>query len=205
MMGAMTSPTGFVVCLDDVALTDLMGPVEVLIQEGFDTFSLPATAAAFAEVLGIFGARASFGAHGIFTADDVAAAGGAGAAFLIADVADDAVVEAAARQDLPLWLPGMTPTELRSIVSGPVAGAVVFPADIVGHGLAAHLKSHGYMDRLIPRGGVGAFSAGEWFKAGAPAVCIDETLLGDALRGGDLGQLRDRCGSFITVLKRKRR
>ena len=57
----------------------------------------------------------------------------------------------------------------------------------------------------MPRGDVGAFSAGEWLKAGAPAVCIDSTLLGDALTGGDLGQLRDRCTSFKTIQRRYHR
>ena len=56
--------------------------------------------------------------------------------------------------------------------------------------------------RVVALGGVGAYAAGEWLKAGAQAVCVDSTLLGDAYSGGSLGQLRDRCASFVAVNKR---
>ncbi len=203
MMEHMTSPAGFIVSLADVGLDDLVGPVEVLVQEGLSTFSLPVSASGLAEIISIYGLRATFGAHGITTADDVRAAAGAGVSFLLADAPEQSLVEAAGEAGLPLWLPGMTPTEVRGVLGMPVAGALVFPADVVGHAMAAHLGRLGLAGRCIPAGGIGAFSAGEWFKAGAQAVCIDETLLGDALKGGDLAQLRDRCGSFLSVLKKR--
>ena len=53
----------------------------------------------------------------------------------------------------------------------------------------------------MPLGGLGAYAAGEWNKAGAPAVCVDSALLGDAVTGGSLSLLRDRCGSFRSVEK----
>lgn len=203
MMVHMTSPAGFIVCLADVALDALVGPVEVLVQEGFGTLSLPVSSAAFSEMTTIYGMRARFGAHAITTTGDVEAAAAAGATFLLADVAAPELAEAAARVRLPIWLPAMTPTEVRAVLQLPVEGALLFPADVVGHAMAAHLGLLGLAEKCIPAGGVGAFSAGEWFKAGGQAVCIDETLLGDALSGGDLAQLRDRCGSFLTVLKKK--
>lgn len=204
MMVHMTSPAGFIVCLTDVALEALVGPVEVLVQEGLSTFSLPIGSAAFSDLTAIYGMRASFGAHAITTTDDIEAAAAAGASFLLADVAAPELAEAAARVRLPIWLPAMTPTEVRAVLQLPVEGALLFPADVVGHAMAAHLGRLGLAEKCIPVGGVGAFSAEEWFKAGGQAVCVDETLLGNALSGGDLAQLRDRCGSFLSVLNKRR-
>lgn len=203
MMERMTSPAGIIVRLADVGIDDLVGPVEVLVQEGLATFSLPVGSAAFPDLTSIYGMRATFGAHAVTTVDEVGSAAGVGATFLLADDASLELAEAAGAAGLPIWLPAMTPTEVRAVLRMPVEGVLVFPADVVGHAMASHLGRMGLAERCIPAGGVGAFSAGEWLKAGAPAVCVDETLVGDALTGGDLAQLRDRCGSFLTVLKKK--
>ena len=52
-------PSGVVVSLPDAPLDDHIGVVEVLIQEGLTTFALPASCEAFADVVAIFGARAT--------------------------------------------------------------------------------------------------------------------------------------------------
>jgi len=43
-------------------------------------------------------------------------------------------------------------------------------------------------------------AAGEWLDAGAVAVSIGGPLLGDALKGGDLAALRDRCRTVRMVI-----
>ncbi|HJE51161.1 MAG TPA: hypothetical protein K8V15_04165 [Tessaracoccus flavescens] len=199
----MTSPVrGLIVCVPTASLDDYVGAVEVLIQEGFTRFALPAGAEAFRDVVMIFGRRATFGALRVGTAEQAAGAVEAGATFVLADVADDEV--AAATGDVPCYLAAMTPTEVRAVYAAPsAAGALIYPADVVGHALAARLTELGLVDRAIPMGGIGAYAAGEWLKAGAQAVCIDSTLLGDAFAGGSLTSLRDRCGSFIAVEKRQ--
>lgn len=205
MMGDMTGPSGLITCLADVPLDALIGPVEVLIQEGLTTFALDAAAEAFGDLVSIFGSRASFGATAVSGADQLGPLVAADAAFLLADVATPDLVEAAAAAGLALWPSAMTPTEVRAVLELPVAGAVVFPADVVGPAMGGHLKSLGLIERVVPRGGLGAHSADEWMKAGAPAACVDETLLGDALTGGDLGRLRERCGSFRAVQRKHHR
>ena len=64
MIGAMpnpSNPSGLIVCLDDVDIDDLVGAGEVLVQEGFHTFSLPIGAGALGEFAAIYSARASLG------------------------------------------------------------------------------------------------------------------------------------------------
>ncbi len=201
MMGAMPSvnaPSGLVICLDDVALDDLVGAVEVMIQEGLKTFSLPVGHAETADIIAIFGPRARFGVHGAVTSANVEMLK-EWARFIFTNELDDALVAGARDAGIPVYAQAMTPSEVRAVFARGAAGALLFPADVVGHVMAERLRSLGLAERVVPRGGIGAFSASEWMKAGAPAACVDTTLLGDALRGGDLGMLRDRCGSFVKV------
>ncbi len=197
-MPSTTAPAGLIICLDDAALDDLVGPVEVMVQEGLRTFSLPVGREDIDDIVAIFGARARFGAHGAMSREVIESIRG-WAAFALADVADEEIITAAREADVPLWAQAMTPAEVRDVLALGAAGAMLFPADVVGHVMAERLRSLGLADHVIPRGGIGAFTATEWMKAGAPAACVDTTLLGDALRGGDLGSLRDRCGSFVKV------
>lgn len=192
-----------VVCLDDVDIDELVGAVEVLVQEGFRNFSLPPAAPALEELLGIFASRARFGAHAVRSAEHVTRVAAAGGTFLLFDLPDPDGVAAAADAGLPAYVQALTPSEIRDVLELGVVGAMLFPADVMGHVMAPRLAALGLADRVVPRGGLGAFAAGEWLKAGAPAVCVDTTLLSDALHGGDLGALRDRCASFIQVQTRE--
>lgn len=187
---------GVVVCLDDVPVDDLVGPVEVLVQEGLRTFSLPAGASAWADMTTIFGRRSRWGQHAVRSRAQVEAATEAEASFLLLDIGDG--VAAAARETgIPFYPPAMTPTEIRSVLDGGATGAQLYPADVVGHQMAARLVDIGLAHQVVPRGGLGAFAVGEWMGAGSPAACVDTTLLSDALTGGDLGMLRDRVPAFI--------
>ena len=200
-MGPMPSDTllrGTVVCLPDAPLDDHIGVVEVLIQEGFRTFAAPVTGAALSDLTAIFGARAAIGVTRVVDAAQVVTAVEKGAAFVLADVATDDVAQAALEAGVPCYGAAMTPGEVRAALALPLAGVLVYPADVVGHAYAARLAELGLLDRAVPMGGLGAYATGEWFKAGAPAACLDTTLLGDAYQGGSLSALRDRTGSFIS-------
>lgn len=205
--GCMILPHGLIVCLDDHSADALIGPVEVMVQEGLTSFSLPVHCEALAEMVDIYSGRAWFGVHHVLGADDLARAVEVDAQFALADDVSEQLVTAreqatSEQSTVPLFLPAMTPTEVRRVVGYPGVGVHLFPADVVGQTMAGHLKSLDLIDRVIPRGGLGAFAAGEWLEAGAPAACVAETLLGNALTGGDLGQLRDRCTPFVTIHRR---
>lgn len=205
--GAMTFEAGLrgiIVSLPDAPLDDCIGVVEVLIQEGFATFAMPVEARALAEVLAIFGSRARFGATRVTSAAQVVSAAEAGAGFVLADAGGAEVADAASQRGLTCFLSAMTPTEVRAVLKLPDVGALLYPADVVGHAMGARLAELGLVERIIPMGGIGAYAAGEWMKFGAPAVCIDSTLLGDAFDGGSLSQLRDRCSSFVAIDRRHR-
>lgn len=201
-MGDMSSEfrlRGLIVCLPDASVDDHVGVVETLIQEGLTTFALPASAADLAAITAIFSARATFGAYRVGTADQVVTVAEAGCRFVFADVADPALIATAAARALVCHVSAMTPTEVRAVLTLNVAGALLWPADVVGHAMGNRFAEIGLAGRIIPFGGIGAYAAGEWLKSGSPAVCIDTTLLGDAFTEGSLVQLRDRCASFTAV------
>lgn len=195
----MSIPSGIVTCLPEADLEDLVGVIEVLIQEHLRVFAAPR--AVLGTLRGLFGARAVFGTHSVIDADGVRAAHEAGAEFILADLADQAMAETARELNTTLFAQALTPLEVRALLELGVSGALLWPADVVGHVMAAHLARVGLAQKVIPMGGVGAFAAGEWLKHGSPAACVDATLLGDALTGGDLGQLRDRCESFRRAMQ----
>lgn len=190
---------GLIICLPEAAFEDHVGVIETLIQEGLTTFALPAGTETFSEVTGIFGARASFGAYRVTSAEQVVALAQGGARFVFADVASASLAAAAIAEGVLVYASAMTPTEARAVLELGVSGALIWPADVVGHVLGARLSQVGLAERAIAFGGIGAYAAGEWLKSGSPAVCIDSTLLGDAYEGGSLVQLRDRCGSFVAI------
>lgn len=198
--GAMTLPNGIVTCLPDIDVEELVGIVEVLIQEQLPAFVVPLSA--MRELRAVFGQRAVLGTWEIVDADGVRASHKAGADFVFADVADADMVAAAQELGIPFHATATTPLEVRALLALGATGALLWPADVVGHVMAQHLARVGLAGRTIPMGGLGAFAAGEWLKAGAPAAAVDSTLLGDAVDGGDLGQLRDRCGSFRKAAQR---
>ncbi|WP_296139742.1 hypothetical protein [uncultured Tessaracoccus sp.] len=190
----MTTPIGIVTCLPAVDVDELVACVEVLVQEHLTTFACDTTN--LTELRRVFGARATFGAMGVADVDQLGDAVQAGADFVLADAADEQMATYAAGAGATWFAPALTPLEVRAVLDLGATGALLWPAEVVGHAMAGHLARIGLMDRVVPMGGVGAFAAGEWMKHGAPAACVDQMLLGDAPTGGDLGQLRDRCTSF---------
>lgn len=198
MMVCMSEPlTGVVVALDDASFDDLIGAVEVMVQEGLRTFAFHADTPDLATWALIFSARARIGVHRVRTPQQAADAVAAGATFVLPDVVDADVIRACG--DAAVYPPALTPTEVRAVLALPVAGAQVSPADVLGPSYAEALGELGLAERALPRHALGAYALGRWLAAGSRAVIVDSQLLADALNGGDLGQLRDRCGAFVDL------
>lgn len=202
-MSTQPSLDGLIVTLPTAFLDDYVGAIEVMLQEGLTCFALPASAEALGEVVEIFGARAHLGVTRVTTAHEVNRAAEAGARYALADVTVAAVAEAAAESGVECYGSAMTLTEVRAVLDRAYTGALLYPADVTGYAMAAHLADLALIDRVVAMGGVGAYAAGEWLDAGARAVCVGEMLVGDAFSGGSLSQLRDRCGSFVAVDRRR--
>lgn len=186
--------SGVVVVLDDAPFDDLIGAIEVMIQQGVKSFAFHASTSDLATWVSIFGARARIGVHRVRAAAQVEQAIADGAGFILPDLISDEMIAAAG--DTVIYPPAMTPTEIRAVAAMPVAGVQVIPADVLGPSYAETVAELGLAGRCVPRG-IAAYVCGRWFDAGAKAVIADNQLVGDALRGGDLQSLRERCENYL--------
>ena len=187
---------------DDAARFATLVPVlEVMVQEGLVTFSVSLPdLVLLAQLREIFTERASFGAHDVLTVQDTTRALDAGAAFILAS-SDDADVVRRGREAGVVTLPAaLTPNEMHRAWGTGASAVQVLPADMLGSSYPEALKALVPGIPFVPRGNLGGWSMGRWFEAGAAACVADSPLLGDALNGGNLSHLRDRCRTYLDVV-----
>lgn len=181
---------------------DVIAPVEICVQEGLASLSFDLRDLdLLRQVAPLYSTRARLGVHGVVTVDELDAAVGAGARFVLASVADADLADAASRLGVACLPAALTPTEVR-LASRLGSGAVqIVPADILGHAYAASLATLVPGVALVPRGELGAYALRQWFTAGAAAAVVGETLTGNAFKGLDLSAFRERCQSFASIAK----
>jgi 2-dehydro-3-deoxyphosphogluconate aldolase/(4S)-4-hydroxy-2-oxoglutarate aldolase len=184
---------------------DLLPVCDVLVEEQIlsleFTLTTPGLLDRLPELVDRYRAVADVGVGTILSTEDAGRAMDSGAQYLVTPNMDLAIVAAAVARQIPVFPGGLTPSEL---LSGWRAGATavkIFPAQTVGAGYLKHL--HGpFPDLLaVPSGGVDLKATAEWLRAGAVAVSLGGPLLGNALAGGDLGELRSRCRAVRTVVE----
>ena len=192
-----------VVAIVRAAAPGVAGAVSVaLVEAGIDVVEIPLTTPdaleAIAWVRDRVGDRVLVGAGTVLTVADVAAVAAAGGDFAVTPAVTAAVGECA-RWGLPVLAGAYTPTEVVAAVEAGATAVKLFPA---GTGGLAHLKA--LRDPLpgvpfVPVGGVTVGLAADYLDAGAVAVGVGGPLVGDAVRGGSLGELRARAAEFARL------
>lgn len=191
-----------VAALPDRPVGSLVAAVEVMVQEGISSFSFPVgQASEVARLCGIFGPRAVLGVHDVTSLDELGQVLEVEPDLVTLGSVDPELVERAQRAGVALLAPALTPTEVQRAWSLGVAGVMVVPAEVMGSSYPEALAPLCPGVRLMARGGLGAYSARRWIEAGAAAVWLDDALLGDAVSGGSLGSLRERCQTFRTAVE----
>ena len=186
---------------DDARLGQVVPVLEVLVQEGLRTFSLSLSdLSVMAGLREIFTERASFGVHDVITPGDARTAVSAGSDFILASNDDPELVRLGTEAGIATLPAGLTPNELRHGWSTGAAAVQVMPADLLGSSYPEALAALLPGVQIIPRGNLGGWSMGRWFEAGAIACVADSPLMGDALSGGNLSHLRDRCRTYLDVI-----
>jgi 2-dehydro-3-deoxyphosphogluconate aldolase / (4S)-4-hydroxy-2-oxoglutarate aldolase len=125
----------------------------------------------------------------------------AGAHYLVTPIAEIGLVGAAHRAGVPIVPGGLTPTELFAAWRAGAAAVKVFPANQMGPGYVKDLRGPFPEIAVVPSGGVDLRNAVAWLAAGATAVSVGGPLVGDAVRGGDLGALRERAAAFVAACR----
>jgi 2-dehydro-3-deoxyphosphogluconate aldolase/(4S)-4-hydroxy-2-oxoglutarate aldolase len=174
---------------------------EVLAEEGVRSFEVTLTTAggvdAIAGLAASLGPDAEVGAGTVLTEEDLDAVLAAGARYVVTPHTDPELIRAAVGRGVAVVPGGLTPTELRTGWAAGASAVKLFPASAVGPGYVKDLHGPFPGMPVIPSGGVDRASAGEWIRVGCPAVSMGGPLLGDALAGGDLGELRLRAREVV--------
>ena len=182
-----------------------LAPVcDVLVEEGILSLELTLTTPdlfdALPELVARYRNTADVGVGTVLTEAEAQRALESGAQYLVTPTINLAVVRLAVEHEIAVFPGGLTPTELAAGWNAGATAVKIFPAETVGAGYLKHLRGPFPDLEGIPSGGVDLEATREWLQAGAVAVSIGGPLLGDALKGGDLAALRDRCRAVHRVI-----
>jgi 2-dehydro-3-deoxyphosphogluconate aldolase/(4S)-4-hydroxy-2-oxoglutarate aldolase len=147
-----------------------------------------------------FGPEVTVGAGTVRTVAELDGAVAAGARFLVSPHTDPALA-ARAREAGAAYLPGaLTPTEIVAAWAAGAAAVKLFPARLAGPRYLRDIREPLGDIPIVPTGGVSVDNMVEWFAAGAVAVGVGGTLIGDALDGGDLSALSARASALVAAV-----
>lgn len=176
--------------------------LEILAQQGFRNVSLHVdNLEPLADLRPVLGARLAFSCHGVFDQASLEQALAASPELVLTDCCDPELVFRGLEAGVPVLPAALTPNEIIAAARLGAPAVQVFPADVMGGAYGPSLGA--LVDRvaIVPRGGLGGWAVGRWFESRAKACVVDDALIGDAMdEYGNLGQLRDRCGSFLDSL-----
>ena len=183
-----------------------LGPVcDVLVEEGILSLELTLTTPgmfdALPELIDRYTDTADVGVGTILTESQAQRALDCGAQYLVTPTINLAVIKLAVERQIAVFPGGLTPTELAAAWQAGATAVKIFPAQTVGAGYLKHLRGPFPDLEAIPSGGVDLDASRQWLAAGAAAVSIGGPLLGDALNGGELSALRDRCRAVRAVVR----
>ncbi|MEJ1154554.1 bifunctional 4-hydroxy-2-oxoglutarate aldolase/2-dehydro-3-deoxy-phosphogluconate aldolase [Microbacterium marmarense] len=182
--------------------------VEVLIEEGVVSIELtlttPDTLARVPLLREIASDRADIGIGTITSVEQAAAAIDAGADYLVTPITDASIIEKAIHAEVPIFPGAMTPTEVNIAWRAGATAVKLFPAGTIGAAFGSHLRGPFPDLEFVPSGGIGNEEVGPWLRAGAAAVSLGSPLIGDALRGGSIDELRARIRRTIGVVDQAR-
>ena len=177
---------------------------DVLVEEGVLSLELtlttPGLLDALEELVDRYGNSADVGVGTVVTESEAQRAMDCGAQYLVTPTMNLPVVNLAVRRKIAVFPGGLTPTELAAGWRAGATAVKIFPAETVGAGYLEHLRGPFPDLEAIPSGGVDLDATREWLAAGAAAVSIGGPLVGDALEGGELSALRDRCRAVRAVV-----
>jgi 2-dehydro-3-deoxyphosphogluconate aldolase/(4S)-4-hydroxy-2-oxoglutarate aldolase len=179
--------------------------VDVLVDAGIRslevTMNTPGALDAIRRAVTRYGTDVAVGAGTVRTVADADGAVGAGAGFLVSPHTDPAL-SARARELGVAYLPGaLTPTEIVAAWASGAAAVKLFPGRLGGPRYLRDIREPLHDIPIVPTGGVSADNVAEWFAAGAVAVGVGGTLIGDALDGGDLSALAARATALMKAVE----
>lgn len=162
----------------------------------------PGALAALEAYAAVAPAEACLGAGTVLTADQARAAIDSGARYLVTPAIVAEVLAVGVARAVPVLAGALTPTEILHAHRQGASMVKVFPAALGGPAYLRSVRDPLPDVPLVPTGGVRLADAADYLAAGAVAVGTGSQLTGDALRGGDLGELAARAKALVAAVAR---
>ncbi len=167
------------------------------------TLTTPGALDGLAAVRALAGPDVAVGMGSVTGAGDTLAALERGADFLVSPAVVPEVLEVAADR-VPCYPGGWTPTEVLQAWHLGAAAVKLFPAASGGPRHLRAVRDPLPEIPLVPTGGVALEEIPAYLRAGAVAVGLGGPLVGDALTGGSLAELRARADAALRAVREGR-
>ncbi|MFJ6079216.1 bifunctional 4-hydroxy-2-oxoglutarate aldolase/2-dehydro-3-deoxy-phosphogluconate aldolase [Pseudarthrobacter sp. NPDC092419] len=171
-------------------------------EEGFRFVEIALTTPGALEAIGDVRRKAPsgcfVGAGTVMTEKDVDDVAGAGGQFMVTPSLAPSI-RASMERGFPLLAGALTPSEAYEAMDRGATAIKLFPASIGGPRYLKAIREPLPDIPFIAVGGVGLDEATGYWDAGAIAVGLGGPLFGDAGSGGDLGPMRGRARSFLSL------
>jgi len=188
---------------------DLPSAVRALARGGVRaieiTLNTPGALAAIEQALRETSDGEWIGAGTAIRAEDVAAAVGAGAQFIVTPTLSIDAIEACRRLAVPIVCGCSTPMEMFDAHRAGADLIKLFPATRFGPGYVRSVLEVMPSLRLVPTGGVAASNVAEYFAAGVAAVAVGSQLVSPrALAEGRWDEMSAAAAELVAAVSRAR-
>ncbi|HVR75564.1 MAG TPA: bifunctional 4-hydroxy-2-oxoglutarate aldolase/2-dehydro-3-deoxy-phosphogluconate aldolase [Planctomycetota bacterium] len=148
------------------------------------------------------GDAVNVGAGTVLSVEDLDAALGAGAAFIVTPGIVAPVIRAAKERGVPIFPGALTPTEVLQAAELGADLVKVFPAEVFGPAYIQSLKAPLSRIRLMPTGGVTVETLPEYRSAGADAFGVGSPLFSKArMEAGDWAWVEEQARRFAGAFR----
>lgn len=162
------------------------------------TFNTPGAEELLHYAAAHYGDRLNIGAGTVCRMDELDAALGAGARFIVTPVLTEPVIEACVEQKIPVFPGAYTPTEIYRAWSLGASMVKVFPATSLGPGYIKEVLAPLNGIRLMPTGGVSTGNFREFLRAGAAGLGMGSQLFPKAyIREKNWEALKQHFDEFV--------
>ncbi len=160
---------------------------------------------AIRRLTGMLPADAAVGAGTVMTAEEVAAAVGAGATFIVCPHTDEEVIRTCRERGVPVLPGAYTPSEIVRAWRAGAAMVKLFPASHGGPRYLREVRAPLSDIPIVPTGGVTLENAADFVRAGAVAVGVGSSLTPkERIAAGDWAGLTDLAAHFVGAVRQGR-
>jgi 2-dehydro-3-deoxyphosphogluconate aldolase/(4S)-4-hydroxy-2-oxoglutarate aldolase len=206
--GSQLIDTGVVPILRSAQAEHLPAVAQTLVRAGMTclevTLTVPGALSLLPALKAALPEHVILGVGTVTTGAEAEAAAAAGAAFLVCPAVCPDVLAFATTRGLPCYPGAWTPTEVLSAWQAGATAVKLFPAGTGGLAHLRRIRDPLPQIPLMPTGGVAIDQVSHYLAAGALAVGMGSSLLGDALEGGSLSALADRSRQVLDEVARGR-